>query len=281
VGLLSATRRAADEPLVERAARVGVAVRGIVFLILAYLVARIATGALGGNSTGKPASGPGVAQSVAEQSGGHIALFLLAIGLLCYALFSLLDAILHHRTADSTVKRWLARGQALWGFALYGAFSIFCFVTATSGDSTGSSSRKEDAQQAQWSARVLRWPGGWLLLGLLALVLFGIACFLLAQAVRQDFREPLDESSMSPAVRTAMIVLGTVGFLGRAGLFALVGWFVARAAIEDDPSNGQGVDGSARALANNAGGAALLWVLAVALVAFALYQLIESKYRRV
>jgi Domain of Unknown Function (DUF1206) len=281
VGLLSVTRRAADDPWVERAARVGVAVRGLVFLVLAYLVARIATGALGGDSTRKPASGTGVAQSIAAQSGGHVALFALAIGLLCYALFSGLDAILHHQTEHSTVKRWLARAQGVWGFALYGAFSIFCFVTAASGGSTGQSSRKEDAQQAQWSARVLRWPGGWLLLGLLALVLFGIACFFLVQALRQDFRKPLDESSMGPGVQRAMIILGTVGFFGRAALFALVGWFVAHAAIEDDPSNGQGVDGSARALANDAGGAALLWVLAIALVAFALFLLIESRYRRV
>ncbi|MDT4917014.1 MAG: hypothetical protein QOH89_1714, partial [Pseudonocardiales bacterium] len=244
-----ATRQLADEAWVDRAARIGLAVRGVVFVILAYLVGRIASGALGGDTTSKPASGPGVAQSIAAQSGGRVVLFVLACGLVFYALFSLLDAVIHHNAESSLAKRWGARLVAAWGFAVYGAFSIFCFVTATSDESTGTSSRAEDAQQAQWSARVLRWPGGWFLLGALAFALLVAACVLAIAGIRRSFRDNLDESAMSPGIDRAATVLGTVGCVGRAGMFALVGYFVARAAIEDDPSNGQGVDGSARQLA--------------------------------
>jgi hypothetical protein len=77
------------------------------------------------------------------------------------------------------------------------------------------------------------------------------------------------------------VTLGTIGYLGRAGLFAIVGWFVLSAAIENDPDKGQGVDGSVRRFADSAAGPYLLWVLAAALTAYGLYTFMEARYRKV
>src|SRR4051794_4697819 len=104
MGVRRASRELADTPWVDRAARVGLAVRGVVFLVGAYLVARIASGALGGSSTDKAASGSGVAQAVADQSGGTVLVFLLGVGLALYAMFCLLDAVLHHEQHGSDTK---------------------------------------------------------------------------------------------------------------------------------------------------------------------------------
>jgi uncharacterized protein DUF1206 len=266
--------------LVDRVARIGVVARGVVFLVLAILVARIAAGALGGDSTGKAASGAGVARTVAAQTGGRIMLFALATGALCYALFSLFDAVMRH-DFESEAKKWGKRALSVWAFLTYGAFSIYSFVTAVSGKNESGSSRKEGAEQSQWSARVLRWPAGQLLLLAVGAALFVAAAALAVRAVRRKFRDRLDEHRMSRPVRQTTLTLGTVGLLGRGALFAIVGWFVADAAIDNDPSHGKGVDGSARAFADNSGGAALLWVVAIAVVAFGLYLLLEARYRRV
>lgn len=280
-GLRRLTRQAADETWVDRAARSGLAVRGIVFLILAYLVARIASGALGGSSTQKPASGTGVAQAVAAQTGGRVVLAVLGVGLAGYALFSLIDAILHHNAESSDVKRWGERVAAGWGAVVYAAFGAYCLYVAASGTKHGSSSQQEDARQSQWSARVLRWPAGWLLLGIVGFAVLAIAVGVAVQGVRRSFRDNLDERAMSPTVHRTVLGLGTVGCLGRAALFAIVGWFVAGAAIEDDPSHGQGFDGSARRLADDPAGSVLLWAVVVGLVAFGVYLMFEARYRRV
>jgi hypothetical protein len=274
------TRRASGRTWVERAARAGIAARGLVFALLGYLVARIAAGALGGRPTSKSASGPGVAQAVADQTGGRAVLCVLAVGLFCYALFSLLDAVLHHHE-DSAAERWGNRALSVWGFLVYALFSGFCFATALSGPGRAGSSQHEDRQQQQLSARILRWPAGWLWLGLVAAVLLVIAGFLVRRAVLRTFRDPLDEPAMSRRTWHATGVLGAVGCLARAGLFALVGGFVASAAIEDDPAHGQGVDGAARQVAETLPGQVLLWVLAAGVVAFAAFVVIEARYRRI
>jgi hypothetical protein len=280
-GVRRATRRAADNPWVDHAARAGLAARGLVYLIFSYLVARIAAGALGQGSTAKPASGPGVAQAVAAQPGGRVVLFVLAVGLLCYALFSLLDAILHHNDESPAAKRWGDRALSAWGFVMYGAFGIYAFHTSLSSSGGNATASQDEAQKTQWSAHVLRWPAGWVWLGGAGLVLLAIALFLVSRAARRSFRPRLDKDEMGPHMWRAGMVLGTVGYLGRAGLFAVVGWFVTNAAIEDDPAHGQGVDGSIRLLANSAGGPVLLGLLAAALAGYAVYMGIEARYRRV
>jgi hypothetical protein len=118
-------------------------------------------------------------------------------------------------------------------------------------------------------------------LGIAGFVLIVIALFLVSRAARRSFRPRLDEDSMGPRMWRTAMVLGTIGYLGRAGLFAVVGWFVTSAAIEDDPAHGQGVDGSVRLLASSAGGPVLLGLLAAMLVGYALYMAIEARFRRV
>jgi hypothetical protein len=264
----------------RRALRVGLASRGVVYLALGYLVARIALGALDGAGTQHQASGPGVAQAIAQQNGGQAVLVVLAVGLLLYALFSLVDALLHHDAESPAAKRWGDRALSGWGFVVYGLFSGYCFVTAAS-PPKGPTAPKSHQQDTQWSARVLGWPGGQFWLALLGFVLLGIAAFLLSRTARRSFRDRLPREDMGPWTWRLAIVLGTSGYFGRALLFGVVGWYVVGAAIEDDPHHGQGVDGSVRLLARSTAGPPLLWVVAIALMLYGLYMFVEARYRRV
>jgi uncharacterized protein DUF1206 len=264
-----------------RAAQVGLAARGVVYLVLAYLVARIALGALGGSSTSQSASGPGVAQAVAAQTAGRPVLVVLAVGLVLYALFSILDAVLHHDDESPAAKRWGDRALSAWGFVVYGAFSAYCFSTAFSSSAGKQTAAQSDRQHTQWSADVLNWPVGWLWLGLLGGILLLIAVFLLSRAARLSFRPRLDRDAMSPLMWTLAMMSGAIGYGGRALLFGLVGWFILGAAIENDPSQGQGVDGAARLFARSAAGPYVLWMLAAALAIYGLYLFVETRFRHV
>jgi NADH:ubiquinone oxidoreductase subunit 5 (subunit L)/multisubunit Na+/H+ antiporter MnhA subunit len=207
--------------------------------------------------------------------------FLLGVGLAFYAMFSLLDATLHHDEKSSDAKRWAALAHGLWRTAVYAVFSVYALYTAFNGQSDSGSSRHENAKQSHWSARVLSWPAGWLWLGALGVALLAGAAYLVSTAVRRSFRKRLKQDEMTPRAWRIATVSGVAGHLGRAALYALAGWFITSAAVENDPSNGHGLDGSARDFANNAGGAALLYVVAAALVAFGVYMWCEARYRRV
>lgn len=263
----------------EGVLRAGLAARGVVFLILAYLVVRVATGALGPPSESAPAGLPGVPVVLAARTGRPV-IVVLAIGLALYALFSAVDAILHHDDESPAAKRWGDRVLSVWGFVMYTAFSVYCFRIAFT--ASGAVSSAQDRQQkTQWSARVLRWPAGWLWLGLLAGLLLAAAAFLVSRAWRRSFRARLDRASMGDRPWRAAMVLGTVGYLGRAGLFGVVGGCVLSASIENDPRHGQGVDGSLRLLAHNTVGIAVLCLLAAALLCYGGYLFLETRYRHV
>jgi len=265
----------------DRAARVGLASRGVVFGLFGYLVARVALGALTPPGESKPASIPGIAQALASQAGGRVVLFVLAIGMLLYALFSLLDAVLHHNDESPWGKRWGDRLLSAWGFAMYTGLAIYSAYTAVSATGGRTTSAQESAQKRQLSARVLRWPLGWLWLGLFAGLLLVFSIFLVARAIRRSFRPRLHRARMSHRAWILANVTGTVGYLGRAGLFAVVGGCIMSAAVENDPAHGQGVNGSLRVLARTPPGPALLWALAVALVMYGAYMFVEMRYRRV
>jgi hypothetical protein len=280
VGVRQASREAADKSWVDRAARVGVAVRGVVFFVLAYLVARIASGALGGSSTGKSASGSGVAQAVAAQSGGTVMVFLLGVGLACYAAFSALDTVLHSDDS-SDAKRWAKRVHGGFRTAVYAAFSVYSLYTAFRPQNQSGKSEHENKEQAHWSAKVLSWPAGWVWLGLLGLGLLIGAGVLVVTGVRRSFLDDLDEHRMTARAKSLATWTGVAGHIGRAALYGSAGWFVGQAAIQNDPSDSQGVDGSLRSFADNAAGAAFLYAVAAALVAFGVYMFVEARYRRV
>jgi hypothetical protein len=263
----------------DRALRVGLAARGVVFLIFGELVARVALGALGQPSTSKPAAITGVPQALAAEPVGRPLLVLLAVGMVLYALFSLVDAIRHHNDEDPAAKRWGDRALSAWGFVMYTALGGYSFAVALSAART--SSARDNRQKAQWSAHVLHWPAGWLWLGLLGGVLLVMAAFLVSRAVRRSFRPRFERDRMSARVWGLANVLGIVGYLGRAVLFAVVGGCILSAAVENDPAHGQGVDGSLRILAGDPAGEVLLWTLVVMLVAYGSYMFIETRYRRV
>jgi hypothetical protein len=265
----------------ERSARMGLAARGVVYLVLAYLIARIALGALGQVSVPRPANAPGIAETIAAQTDGRIALVVLGIGLIPYALFGAIDAMLHHDDETSTARRWGDRLLSLWSIIAYGAFGILCFVAAASPRTVRQRPVESHRQDSQWSADVLRWPVGWLWLGLLGVALLLIAMSTLWRCISATFRDWLHREQMTPTAWHWAIALGAGGYLGRAGLFAIVGIFVLNAAIENDPRQGQGVDGSIRLFANSAPGPYLLWLLAVAVGAYGLYAFVEARYRRV
>jgi hypothetical protein len=86
---------------------------------------------------------------------------------------------------------------------------------------------------------------------------------------------------MSPAIRTWVIWIGTVGHLARMVVFALMGVFLTISAINYDPQKAVGLDGALAKLAHQADGPVLLGVVAAGLIAFALYSLSDARYRRI
>lgn len=86
---------------------------------------------------------------------------------------------------------------------------------------------------------------------------------------------------MSPGERRVIMPLSRFGLLARGAVFCLVGCFFLVAAAQQDPSEARGLSGALDALRQQPYGGLLLGVVALGLVSFGVYSIVEAVYRRI
>ncbi|QXC59758.1 DUF1206 domain-containing protein [Aquihabitans sp. G128] len=130
------------------------------------------------------------------------------------------------------------------------------------------------------TAVVLSWPlGPWLVVAA-GLVVIGTGLWNGRRAVTRSFLDALDLGRLSPGRRRAVELLGVAGYLARFGAFALVGWFLVDAGLQHDPDETRGLDQALRELATTSQGPRLLLALAVGLVLFGVYRVLDATFRK-
>jgi hypothetical protein len=127
---------------------------------------------------------------------------------------------------------------------------------------------------------VLGWPGGQLLVGIAGLVMLAISFYQLADAVRGGFAQDSKVEQMDPTERRMFLRFGRVGLTARSVVFGLVGYFLVRTAIDFKPSQAVGVNGALSRLQHQPFGPWLLGLVAAGLLTFAVFSLLEARYRR-
>lgn len=128
---------------------------------------------------------------------------------------------------------------------------------------------------------MLGWPGGPTIVAAAGVTLIVVGAL---QAYRGVARKFLDESQtdrMGRAVKRGFTRLGIVGLLARAAVFALIGYGVIKAAVDYSPRSAIGLDGALASLAHAADGPLLLGLVAAGFVCFALFSLVEARYRKI
>jgi len=270
-GTVGAVQRATDSPWVERTARLGFIGRGVVYLIIAVLAVQVATG----DNTGQEADKRGALQAVADKPFGEVLLVLLAIGLAGYALWRFSNAAWGERDETDERKRAGKRLASVGKGALYAAF-CFSAVSVLAGRSGGGG----EQQATTWTAKVLGWPSGRLLVGAAAAAIIIGAGYMVYRGVARKFEKQLDEGRMGPTARRLTPVLGVVGLTARGLVFALAGFLLVKAAVDFDAREAKGVDGTLRTIAAQPYGQVLLVVAALGLAVFGLYSFVEARYRR-
>ena len=259
----------ARAPQFEWLARGGLVARGVIYAVIGLLALKLALG-----DGGKTTNQKGALRSIAEQPFGKALLILTAVGLAGYAIWRLVRAALGHgpEGADDTKERI---GGLVSGLA-YGAL----FITAVSilfGSGGGGGSRGPDKA----TGGVLDWPAGQVLVVLDGLVLIGVGIDQGIKAVKGEFLDKSKTEEMSEGVERAFTAVGVFGHLARMVVFALIGWFLIRAAIDYDPDKAVGLDGALAALGRSSYGPALLGIVAAGLLAFAAYSIADARYRKV
>ncbi|CUU53935.1 protein of unknown function (DUF1206) [Parafrankia irregularis] len=266
----SAARRTRHSRATDLTARLGFAARGVVYLLIGVLAIQIARG-----NPDEQANRQGALREIADKPFGTGLLVLIAVGFAGYALWRLLEGAVGHREEADTKKRAVKRAASVIRGAIY---LVITGSTITFLASDGASS--SSGEPAPYTARVMAHSGGRWLVGAIGLVVVGVGVGMLAKGVTTGFEEKLERARMRPALLRAARRIGQVGYLARGVVFGLAGVFVVKAAVDFDPDEAKGFDGTLRSIADQAYGQVLLACCAAGLALFGAYSFIEARYRR-
>jgi uncharacterized membrane protein len=270
-GLNSA--EAAGESFVQSSAfellsRAGFVARGLIYAIIGILALKLAFG-----QGGKLTDQKGALHTVAHQPFGKVLLTLVAIGLGGYSLWRLIRAAIGHGPEGS--DKGFDRVAAFASGIAYGAMCALAIeILLGAGGRSGANVKKS-------TAGVLGWPAGTWIVGIVGVVLIGVALYQGYRGITKKFLDESKVEEMGPQVKKWISRLGTFGHLARMVVFGLIGVFLVTAAIDYKPSKAVGLDGALAKIVNHSYGPFLLGIVATGLIAFAVYSLSDARYRRI
>src|SRR5215831_1817833 len=263
----SAGNRFVDTRLFELLSRAGFVARGLVYALIGFLALDLATG-----HGGKITNQQGAMKTVEHQPLGHLLLALLAVGLGGYALWRLFRAALGHgpEGADRGIERLGALGSGL-------AYAVLCAVAVQilTGPGTSGGNAKETTSD------VFGWPAGRWIVGIAGVVVGCVAVYQLIRGIRQKFLDDSKTKEIPHALMPWFKALGTIGHVARAVVFGLVAAFLLKASYDYKANEAIGLDGALGKLYNGAYGSWLLGAIALGLIAFSCFSLVEARYRRI
>ena len=256
----AAARDAGNSPVVEWGARLGYAVLGLIHLLIAWIALKVAWG-IGGGS--KKADTSGALQTLTQSGTGVLLLWICVVGFVLLAVWQLFEAALGHGETSDRLKA-AAKGVT---------YLFFAWTTFKVGQGASSSAEK---QTEDFTAGLMGSPGGRLLVGVVGLVVLGIAGYHVYKGWTKKFLEDLREHPGDWAVTA-----GRVGYIAKGVALLIVGFFFLVAAWQANPDKAQGLDGALKTVKDQPFGPFLLTLVAAGIAAYAVYSFARSRYARV
>jgi hypothetical protein len=256
---------------IEKLARFGYISKGVVYSIVGLLAAQTAFG-----SGGKTTDTQGALYTIVSQPFGKFLLALVAIGLIGYVILRFVQAIKDPENKGTDAKGIAQRiGYAINGFVYAGLAWTAIQIVLGSGNS-GSGNSTQD-----WTARLLSQPFGQWLVGTIGAFTIGLGFYQFYEAFKAKFRKHLDLTELDESGRKLVMGISRFGLFARGVVFCIIGWFLIQAATSSDASKVGGLDLALQTLAQQPYGPWLLGIVALGLIAYGIYMIIQARYRRV
>jgi hypothetical protein len=258
-------REAADHPAWEGAGRLGLAAKGVPYVLIAWLALEVALG-----SGGKAADRQGALRTLADDSLGRAVLIALALGFAGYALWRFAQAFLDRDREGDDAKGLAKRAGDFAKGVLYAGF---CYTTVELLAGWGGSSNEK-----QQTADVFALPLGRELVFLAGVGFLFAASWNAYRAVTRNF---MKDMRCGGRAKTICEWVGVGGHAARGAVWAIVGWFLIRAAWDYEANKARGLDGALRELADRSYGSWLLGVTAAGLALYGAFCFLQARYRDV
>jgi Domain of Unknown Function (DUF1206) len=247
-----------ENPVMERLARAGFVVSGLLHLVIAWIAAQLAIGGHGGT-----ADQTGAMRTLARTPIGKPLLAVAAVALAALAVWMVAEAM-------STMPSGPADRLKLVGCALVYAVLAWTSVRVLLGGA-----RSSGQQSRSFTADVLKHTGGKVLIVAIGLGVLVVGGYHVVKGVKKNF---LDDLSRNPG-RWA-VVAGQIGYCAKGIALAVVGILFVSAGVRSKPSEAGGLDAALRTLLGQPFGPVLLLAVALGLACYAVYSFARAKYAR-
>ncbi len=266
-------RKIATHPKFAWIARLGYLARGLVYLIIGSLAIVAAV------SHREQIPGVrGVLLDLGHAPLGQVLSIAVGVGLLAFAVWRGVQALADTDRRGTSVEGLIVRlGWAISAIihvvlAVYAVGIAFGWYLGASGaDVTGNVGARS------WSAWLLGRPGGRELLAVVGGIIVGVGISQIVQGWQGRYHRHLalrgrNGRWIDPVCKFGLIARGVV--------FIIIGIFVCVAALQSKPAAARGFGGALQTLLAQPFGTVLLFVVALGLIAFGLYSIIEALYHR-
>lgn len=251
-------------PWIETAARLGYIAKGIVYGLIGIYAFLAAMHMGGGEQSQQKAI-----NSIGSMPLGRVFLIPIGVGLIGYALWRILAAILNPEN-KAPVKRI---GNAATGIG-YGTIGWAALRLAFF-------DQKMNTDNKSWTNEFLSRPfGQWLLIGI-GLGVIGLSIGQFVNAFTCQFCKVLKDDEIPKKTMAVARWTGRIGLAARGVLFLLIGYFLTRAGWTGRSKDAGGIDEALRATKVSVAGLSLMGVVALGLLCYAVFLFIESRYRKI
>ena len=268
-GITSAFSGQSRDNWFEKFARFGLVSKGIVYFLMGTLSVLAAFGL--SKEKGDKAE---AFKFIYDQPFGRVLLIGIALGLFGYVMLRMFQAFKDTENKGNGLKGVMDRVGYAMSALLYlaiGAYAVkLVFRGATDGDDS-------DSRQFVVS-KALEYPGGEYLVGIAGLIVVGMGIYQISRGVTGRFMKKVNlvRSNMKDAFKTT----GTIGYISRGIVLAIIGYFLIHAALVSNPDEAQGT-GAAFDFLENKVGSVMMAVVALGLAGYGVFCFVKAKYQKI
>lgn len=251
-------RKVGDHDIIEKGARLGMVMSGVIHLVIAWIALKVAWD-LGGGSDSADKSG--ALETVAGGTTGPVLLWLTVLGFAFLAIWQASEAVVGRHGAEASDRAKAAGKAAMYVFFAYSAYAV------TKGATSSDEQKTDEA-----TAGLMSSPGGRVLVGLLALAILGAAGYHAWKGWTKGFLEELRSHPEPWAVNA-----GRAGYLAKSVALGVVGLLFASAALSSRAADAGGIDAALKEVRDQPFGPYLLTVVALGIAAYGVYSFVKAR----
>ncbi len=266
----NAAKKAGYSPLMEGLTRLGYGVRGLIYFVIGLLALQLVIG-----QGGKLASPQAAIAAIGNQPAGRILLWVVLIGLISYALWGVVRAVLDPLHKGRDLKGVMAR----IGF-LVSALGYSILIPTTYSYITGSSTGSSASQSHSIISTIMAMPWGRWAIGLIGVIVIVVGFYHIYQGIKANFDRQFQVYALTHDEAKLATNIARFGTASRGIVFAMIGGLIILAAYQANPNQPIGMDAALATLLKLPYGIWLLGIIAVGLIAFGFYSMLSAVWFR-